>query len=381
MKLTTLNYAQHEGQPRQWRLRDLRLGDVNLLVGRNASGKSRTLNIIHGLAKLLSSTTKLVFTTGNYEAVFDNDGHTLKYTLHYEENKVISESFVVDGDLRLERRAGGVGRIWLEKNQDWMDFQSPEDQIVAVARQDSIQHSYLAPLQHWAQSLYHYKFGTPLGQDRLAVVLEDSNVPFDPKDPGNVVAIFRRGLKDFGDRFKQSVMADMDFVGYPLSDVDTQPPSSVTFSLRLPGPLVGLWVQEQTLNGPTDQGDMSQGMFRCLSVIIQINYAQMSSPPGSVLIDDIGEGLDYERSCQIITRLIQKAKDANVQLTMATNDRFVMNTVPLEAWSVLQRSRGDSRVFNYCNSKAKFDEFKFTGMNNFDLFATDFLNEEGGQES
>ena len=381
MKLKTLNYAQHEGQSKQWRLRDLRLGDVNLLVGRNASGKSRTLNIIHGLANMLSSTTKLAFTTGNYEVVFDNDGQMLEYKLHYEENKVVSESFACEGKQLLERGVGGVGKIWAQKNNCLMDFQAPEDQIAAVARQDSIQHPYLAPLQQWAQSLYHYKFGTPLGQDRLAVVLEDSNVPFDPKNPGNVVAIFRRGLKDFGDRFKQSVMADMDFVGYPLSDVDTQPPSSVTFSLPLPGPLVGLWVQEQTLNGPTDQGDMSQGMFRCLSVIIQINYAHMSSPPGSVLIDDIGEGLDHERSCQIITLLIEKATAANVQLTMATNDRFVMNTVPLEAWSVLQRSGGDSRVFNYTNSKAKFDEFKFTGMNNFDFFATDFLNEEGGQES
>jgi hypothetical protein len=208
------------------------------------------------------------------------------------------------------------------------------------------------------------------------VLVQDSPVQFDPKDPDNVVAIFRRGLKDFGDAFKRSIMADMDFVGFPLSDVDTQAPSSITISF--PGPVVGLWVQERTLRGPTDQTDMSQGMFRCLSVIIQITYAQMSSPPGSVLIDDIGEGLDYERSCQIIKLLIKKANESNVQLAMATNDRFVMNTVPLEEWSVLQRSGGDSRVYNYRNSRAKFDEFKFTGMNNFDFFATNFVNEEGG---
>ena len=379
MNLKTLKYAQHEGQPKQWRLSGLCLGNVNLLVGRNASGKSRTLNIINSLAKLLSSTTKLIFISGNYEVVFDKDGQTLEYKLHYEQNKVVSESFVLEGRPLLERGAGGVGKIWAEKNDRLMDFQAPEDQLAAVARQDSIQHPYLAPLHQWAQSLYHYPFGRTLGQDRVAVVVKDSSVPFDPKDPGNVVPIFRRGVKDFGDPFKQSVMAVMDFVGYPLSDVDVQPPSSFMISTPLPGPVVGLWVQERTLPGPTDQGDMSQGMFRCLSVIIQITYAQMSSPPGSVLIDDIGEGLDYERSCQIIKLLIKKAQASHVQLTMSTNDRFVMNTVPLDAWSVLQRSGGDSRVFNYGNSKAKFDEFKFTGMNNFDFFATDFLNEDEGQ--
>jgi len=378
MKLMTLNYTQFEGQPKQWRLSGLSLGNVNLLVGRNASGKSRTLNIINALANLLSSAKKLVFTSGKYEVVFDNDGQTLEYKLHYEQNKVVSESFAWEGKQRLERGAGGVGKIWLEKQQKWMEFQAPEDQLAAVARQDSIQHPYLAPLQQWAQSLYHYRFGSPLGQDRFAILVQDSSVQLDAKNPDNVVPIFRRGLKDFGDAFKRSIMADMDFVGYPLSDVDARAPYSITISGPFPGPLVGLWVQEQTLAGPTDQVDMSQGMFRCLSVIIQITYAHMSSPPGSVLIDDIGEGLDYERSCQIIKLLINKANESNMQLAMATNDRFVMNTVPLEAWSVLQRSGGDSRVFNYWNSRAKFDEFKFTGMNNFDFFATDFVNEEGG---
>ena len=45
MILKSLNYAQYEGQPKQWRLLHLELGNINLLVGKNASGKSRTLNV------------------------------------------------------------------------------------------------------------------------------------------------------------------------------------------------------------------------------------------------------------------------------------------------------------------------------------------------
>ena len=170
MNLQKLNYAQHEGQPKQWRLNGLSLGPVNLLVGRNAVGKSRTLSIIKGLAMLLSGTTKLRFIIGNYEVVFDNDGQRVEYKLHYEQSKVITESFAVDGKQLLERGDGGAGKIWAEKNQLLMDFQTPEDQLAAVARQDSIQHPFLAPLQQWAQSLYHYPFSSTLGQDRLAVL-------------------------------------------------------------------------------------------------------------------------------------------------------------------------------------------------------------------
>jgi hypothetical protein len=52
-----------------------------------------------------------------------------------------------------------------------------------------------------------------------------------------------------------------------------------------------------------------------------------------------------------------------------------MNKVPLQEWSLLQRTGGQVRVRNYENSRAIFDEFKFTGLSNFDFLATDFINE------
>ena len=57
--------------------------------------------------------------------------------------------------------------------------------------------------------------------------------------------------------------------------------------------------------------------------------------------------------------------------------RFIMNAVPLESWSLLRREGGDCRVYNYRNSKKIFDDFKFTGLNNFDFLAVDFVGEAG----
>jgi energy-coupling factor transporter ATP-binding protein EcfA2 len=375
-----MNYSQFEGQPRQWRLHELSLGDINLLVGKNASGKSRTLSVIVGLAKLLEPATRLFFESGNYEVVFDDQGRLVKYNLHYEQRKIVSEQFIVDGDMLLERGAGGIGRISADNLKQVMLFQAPEDQLAAVVRQDNIQHPFLAPLQTWARSLYFYPFGTPLGKEVFVVEVKDPNAPFDPKDFRSVVAIFKRGFKEFGESFKDSIMEDMSYIGYPLSDIGLQTPSSISVAGPFPAPPLGLFVHEQALGSTTDQIDMSQGMFRALSVIIQITYAQKSNTAHTILIDDIGEGLDFERSCALIKLLIEKATQSKVQLIIATNDRFVMNSVPLESWSILQRSGGDSQVFNYANSKPIFDEFKFTGMNNFDFFATDFLFGEESQQ-
>ena len=54
MFLKSIKYTQFGGMPRLWKLEGCTLGNVNLIVGKNATGKSRILNIINGLANLLS---------------------------------------------------------------------------------------------------------------------------------------------------------------------------------------------------------------------------------------------------------------------------------------------------------------------------------------
>jgi len=50
MQLTRLEYSEYEGKEQEWTLEGLTLGKRNLLVGKNATGKTRTLNVIAGLA-------------------------------------------------------------------------------------------------------------------------------------------------------------------------------------------------------------------------------------------------------------------------------------------------------------------------------------------
>ena len=125
-----------------------------------------------------------------------------------------------------------------------------------------------------------------------------------------------------------------------------------------------------------DQAEISQGLFRALSLFIQLRYSEYFSKPGLVLIDDIGEGLDYERSSKLIKSLIEIAKKTNIQLIMSTNDRFVMNAVPLEYWCVLHREGGKCISLNYRNSKDLFDEFELTGLNNFDFFSSRYYEKK-----
>ncbi len=386
MRLHSLEYVERAGELEEWTLTGLTLGDINLLVGKNASGKTRILNVILHLAESISG--KLVLSpsgmvvqrqifNGKSHLFFDNDGQRLEYELEVIEGKVVREVFTVDGDSRLDRGAGGEGWIWAIKEGKKVEFQTPDNQLAVVTRRDSIQHSYFEPLHQWASSLYYYAFSTLLGKDKFYVFIKSETEKSDTlnaKDTDQVVDIYRQGKKAFGERYAGAVKKDFEAIGYPIDNIDIGVPRSFKIQNSLPGEITALFVKEVDLPGITDQHAMSNGMFRALSIIIQINYAVLADTPSCVLIDDIGEGLDFDRSCGLIDVLISKAQHSSVQLVMATNDRFVMNQVPLEAWSILDRQANRVAIRNYLNSKEIFDNFKFTGLNNFDFLAFDYLH-------
>ena len=173
-------------------------------------------------------------------------------------------------------------------------------------------------------------------------------------------------------------------VGYRIDEIGTKTPATSIFqegkSYSLEVKPQYIYVQESDLKDKTEQSIISQGMFRVLSLIIQVNYSLLAKNPSCILIDDIGEGLDFERSSAMVKLLISKAQTGLVQLIMTTNDRFIMNGVPLEYWSVIERTPGLAKLHNIHNSKEIFDDFKFTGLNNFDFFATQFYIEGFGNE-
>lgn len=377
MRLKSITYSQFENSPNEWDLEEFSLSNINLLVGKNATGKSRTLNIIRGLGNLLSGDIKLQFSSGNYKVTFDKEGELIKYFLKYEDSKVEMEKLIIGSQIKLDRGLNGEGIIWSEEDKKNMKFQAPETELACVNRRDSVQHPFFEDLYQWGKGLRHYYFGERMGKYHLAQLMEnskDSNLNL--KDTDLVVTIFSEGMNKFGQDFEKSIICDMGNLDYGIDKINIGTPTGLKFG----GPalymnLQGFILKESDLPGLTEQNDMSQGMFRAFSLIIQLNYSQLASIPSCIVIDDIGEGLDYDRSTALIKLLIEKANKSSVQLIMSTNDRFVMNNVPLEYWAVMKRASNKTKIYNYENAGQKFEDFKFTGMNNFDFFTSDFINE------
>lgn len=366
MRLKSLSYSEWEGTPQEWRLEKISFGQRMLIVGKNTAGKSRTVRVTAGLARNLIG-SQAPSLSGKYEATFDYSGKDYVYELQCKDSEVFFEKVSIAGKTYLERGTGGSGRIFAEKidNGQQIDFQVPPTALAAVARRDQIQHSFIEPLFEWASSLRFYQFGG-ISQTTLGL-FSPTGRNVDERDENAVVGIFKEGMKLFGEAFRESLKSDLSTVDYEVESVDLAPPISVRFDLGGPQP-VSLLVKERALPGITDQLGMSTGMFRVLALLIHVNFAQFKGSASSVLIDDIGEGLDFDRSLRLIELLRAKAEKYDFQLVMTTNDKFVMNHVPLEEWTVLHRSANVVHVRNQENSKKAFDEFKFTGLSNFSFF-------------
>ena len=104
MILTSLTYREYEGTNKEWVLERTPFQQINLLVGRNASGKSRTLNVIAGLARQMSGQQNVMPVSGNYLLTFWEQGEQWEYHVEYEDRAVVAEK--VTGEAECSSNGG-----------------------------------------------------------------------------------------------------------------------------------------------------------------------------------------------------------------------------------------------------------------------------------
>lgn len=377
MILKSIKYTRLKGLKGEWSIEGrpvdnkfnqwLTFEPINLVVGRNASGKTKTIFAIRQIADLLSGTvnlSQLLIKTFTYELKFKNGRKDTYYYLNCKNGKVIQEVLKIGKDVKLDRKKQ---ELYYEELGKKLSFET-DDNLLAISRRDSKQQPFFEDLFTWGKNVNYYRFGGQLGKGTF---LKDANIfregdEIDLKDTEKVAEVFISGKHKFKEDFVNRIINDMAVIDYPIQKIETKTLKFIPISA------FGIGVLEKDLDEYTDQREMSQGMFRALSLIIQMNYSILTHKPDCILIDDIGEGLDYDRSKKLIDLIINKAKNTNIQVIMSTNDRFVMNKIPLQYWSIIKRMKNKAVFYNYKNSKQVFDEFAFTGLNNFEFFATDF---------
>jgi hypothetical protein len=371
MSLRSLTYTEYEGDPKHWELDQTEFGNVNLMVGQNSTGKSRVLNVISSVCRIISGAQATPFTSGKFSIDVELGGKLFSYLIWFQQGIVNEETLRVNGEERLVRNAQGEGRVYFASEKRDIPFQISPETIAIQNKNDKLQHPFIHELAEWASGVALYRFGSDFGKTRLiqrppierigSVELQSQT------DVDNTVGTYVNAFQRFGDELDRAIIRDMAVLGYQLDEVAVESLGNV--GPGIPDDLLGLVTVERDLGAlRNSQLMMSQGMFRALALIIHLNLAVLSNEKNLLLIDDIGEGLDYERATKIIDLIIGAAEKKEIQIVMTSNDRFVMNRVPLDYWAVLRRVGRHVKAFTPQNSPEEFENFKFIGLSNFDFF-------------
>ncbi len=366
MNISTIQYSQSLGTPDEWHLKDVKLGRLNIITGRNAVGKTRTVNILNALAGASAGRNPRLL-DGNWYVTFDNHGKEFSYTLRVLKGKIEKEQIKEDGMILLNRqRESGYIFRFKGKEKSKESFGPPINKLTHQVRRDVKQYPFIEDLVHWGENYHSFSFGKgnptmfsiPANMRQGNTVSEGAS--WFPEDLSLVPYLLKEISGDVVT--KKKIISDLKKVGYEVKDLDT-----IEVGAAMGASLIR--VVEKNINFPISQQQLSSGMFRVIAMIITLNYLIGQNNEGTIVIDDLCEGLDFGRSSNLARLIFKEIEKSKIQLIATTNDMFLMNSVDLECWNIFERRGNRVKSFNYKSNKEVFDEFKLIGISNFDFFS------------
>lgn len=118
MSLVKLSYTEFEGTARHWEIAQATFSDINLIVGKNSSGKSRLMSVFATLARLLSGQQQpLPYEPSKFVIELELNNQAFVYQLEIKNGSVIAEQLTIDKEIKLSRCENGSGTIRYEKEE------------------------------------------------------------------------------------------------------------------------------------------------------------------------------------------------------------------------------------------------------------------------
>lgn len=356
MKLVKLSYADPT-----WQLSNLELDDQNLIVAKNSTGKSRTLATIDLLIKMI--TQKRTLNWGSRWSIsFINaqeQNILFEFATQFREAGIVTaEKISINGQQVLFRHRNTKSvtlRNFLTHENDII--YPPDNKLTLHIHRDIKKYPYLEDIVNWAEQSYGFKFGNispyaKLNEQEYDLLTAVEDIP----------TLFRSLRKES----KEIVIQNFNNIGYAISDISVQ--DKIQYTILL--------VKEKGVEKALPHYKLSQGMFRSLAIIIYLEYLMSRKKPALVIMDDLCEGLDFERAKKLSTLIFETCEQAEIQLVVTSNDSFLMDMIDIKYWNILLRNGKIVTSINNKNSKEIFRKFRLTGLSNFDFFSSDFLQQQ-----
>ena len=342
--LTYFNYKE-----KGWELQDFApLKTVTLAVGRNATGKSKMIKAIQNTTAFMQMKDNSLANKSfdvSMEIFFSDAEMTLKYGFKVNEGLVEKEQLIVNGKEFIKRSKNNAKYKGVKINP-------PSEKLVVQIRRDRELFPEIERLMLWAEGI-------------TSVSCSDIN-PFTITIPGRLFSplTFSEVVDSLTNAEKKEVLNTARELGYDITEMTTI--ANADFKL--------VQVKERDVSKKMIDLQLSSGMLRTIYLLCFMQIIKHNKKISLLLIDDLGEGLDYRRSIQLGKLIFEDCAKNNLQLIASSNDAFLMDAVDIGNWQILRRNNGKVSVINQTNNPELFRKFRITGLSNFDLFSSDFID-------
>lgn len=335
-----------------WELNDMNdLQLTNLLVGKNASGKTRTIRALQNVTNFLQM-KPIVFGDTDFKTklVFSDPQHTSRamvYSFQITKGKVVTESLIVSGKQLIKRDTAKTVFMGTVINP-------PAEKLVVQVRRDQAAYPEVEALMEWAEGVI---FISCSNINPFTVILGNASTIVNPLPFSTLVDSLNYAEK-------KQVIAVAKRLGYEVVDIST---------VKANSEMKFVSVNERYVKSNVMDFQLSSGMMRVLYILCFLEYVKHTDKNSLLLIDDLGEGLDYNRATLLGRKVFESCEHNHLQMVASSNDSFMMDVVDISKWQILRRKNSKLTVINPTNTPKLFEAFRMTGLSNFDFFSSDFI--------
>lgn len=344
MKITSFEYSDYN-----WVLDKVYFSDQSLIVGRNAVGKSKTLASLILFARFLRGEVNNATPNHWCKAEFLTEGNVILYYTYSFRDGAIEHETLIEGDriiIKRDKEHAVIGETTVNP---------PANKLCIQIQRDTTKNPEFEAIMQWADQLRGFSFSD-----------------LSSRKSYEIPSMFNENI-DFSDMYEQidKVAEKKDFVLNKMREMDYQIESIEPVTISDKFNIVLL--HENGVNTPLFSATLSNGMLRVFYIFSYIAFISLEKGAKTLLIDDLGEGLDFSRSKKLSKVLFDYCSEHKIQLLVTSNDNFLMNAVSLEHWVILQRNQENTSAVSEGTHPELFKKFKRMGLNNFDLLSTDFI--------
>ncbi len=346
MILSSFGYKEPD-----WELTELSpLKSANLLVARNATGKTRTIRALQNVTSFMQMKDTL-WGVRTFEADLkfidvNSADWKMDYNFKINDGIVEKELLTVNGVTLIKRNKATA------KYENKI-INPPSEKLVVQIRRDKDLYPEIEILMLWAEGV-------------TSVSCSDIN-PLALPGMGKFINpySFSELVEALSPTDIKKVLTTAKKLGYNIANIKT---IEAMKGIRL------VQIKEKSVSNEMVDMQLSSGMLRTLYLLCFVSVIKHNKKLSMLLIDDMGEGLDYRRSIDLGKIIFEDCEKNGLQLIAGSNDAFLMDVVDISNWQILRRKGSKISTINQTSNPDLFRNFRMTGLSNFDLFSSDFID-------